>query len=158
MVICRYKIISKFLQKILYVSPFVLQTIVWIPTRLFLKFFFHFEVHEVENIKKLKKPVIFAVNHSSELDPILVTAALPFLSKLSPMFYTSRERTFYKKSGMSSLFYGGFFFKLWGAYPVHIGIRNYEKAMMPHIEVLNKIKKEFELKTSRVKHFGMFNS
>src|SRR3989344_2976057 len=89
-------------KKILYLFPLVLQTLIWIPTRLILKFFLRFKIQGLENLEGLKGPVIFAVNHSSEWDPVLVPAALPFLSSLGPTFFTSRERKFYEKNGLQS--------------------------------------------------------
>jgi len=120
----------------MYRAPLILQTLIWIPTRIILRFFLRLEVKGLENLEGLKKPVIFAVNHSSEWDPILVPASLPFLSPLMPMFYTSREREFYEKRGVQSLFYGGFFFKIWGAYPVKVGVKNYERSLKEHIKLL----------------------
>lgn len=126
--------------KWLYRAPLILQTIIWIPTRILLIVFMRLDVRGTEYLRKLKRPVIFAVNHSSEWDPILVPAALPFLSPLSGMFYTSREREFYEKKGPQALFYGGIFFKLWGAYPVKIGMKNYERSLRQHIDILeNKV-------------------
>ncbi|TSC57874.1 MAG: 1-acyl-sn-glycerol-3-phosphate acyltransferase [Parcubacteria group bacterium Greene0416_79] len=80
--------------------------------------------------------VIFAVNHSSELDAILLPASLPFLSPLMPMFYTSRGRGFYKTSGWRQRLYGGFIFKLWGSHLVQSGTRDYERSLNTHLELL----------------------
>jgi len=52
------------------------------------------------------------------------------------MFYVSQETIFYKKSGVRQRIYGGLFFALWGAYPVSHGIKNYEKALKHHVEIL----------------------
>lgn len=123
-------------KKILYLFPLVLQTLIWVPTRLILKFFLRFNVLGAENLKGLKGSVIFAVNHGSEWDPILVPAALPFLSPLNPTFFTSRERKFYGKQGLHSFLYGGLFFKVWGAYPVKVGVKNYERSLRQHIRIL----------------------
>ncbi|TSC67750.1 MAG: 1-acyl-sn-glycerol-3-phosphate acyltransferase [Parcubacteria group bacterium Gr01-1014_73] len=123
-----------------YLSPLVLQTLIWVPTRLFFLFFGHLKVCGLENLKELKrddKGVIFAVNHSGELDAVIVPAALPFLSRLMPMFYTSRERSFYKNCGWRQIFYGGLLFKLWGAHPVKIGLMNYELSLQTHVEIIN---------------------
>jgi len=96
------------------------------------------EIRGIKNIKGLKKPVIFAVNHTSELDPILIPASLPFLSRLMPIFYTSRERNFYKKKGTKAFFYGGVWFKIWGAYSVKVGVKNYERSLKHHIRILEE--------------------
>lgn len=118
------------------ISPWLLQTVIWLPTRLVLKFFSKFTVSGAENLKRLPSGVIFAVNHSSELDPILLPAAFPFLHKLSPMFYTSREKSFYVNSSWRRTFYGGFLFRIWGAHSVTVGINNYEKSLKTHIGIV----------------------
>ena len=107
-------------------------------TRLIFCVFLHLQVRGVENLKGLsaKNGVIFAVNHSSELDPILIPASLPFLSPLMPMFYTSRERSFYKNSGWRQYFYGGFLFEVWGSHALHSGKHNYEISLSTHIGLL----------------------
>jgi 1-acyl-sn-glycerol-3-phosphate acyltransferase len=61
---------------------------------------------------------------------------LPFLSRFSPIFYTSRESRFYVNSGWRKHFYGGWFFKAWGSYPVHVGLHNYEKSLSHHIDII----------------------
>jgi 1-acyl-sn-glycerol-3-phosphate acyltransferase len=116
--------------------PFVLQNLIWVPTRLIFKFFLRWEVTGLDNVIKLLPGVIFASNHSSELDPFFVPAALPFLSRHSPVFYTSREKDFYRNSGWRQAFYGGLFFKLWGAYPVTVGLRDFEKSLADHLVIL----------------------
>lgn len=120
--------------------PLILQNSVWIPTRLFLLFFAKFEVRGFENIKNLSGPIIFAGNHANELDPILLPAALPFLSKLLPIFYVAKKREFYRKKGPLALIYGGAFFKLWGAYPVREGLKNYALSLNIHLEMLRQKK------------------
>ena len=91
---------------------------------------------EVES-KDVAPKVIFASNHSSEIDPILIPASLPFLSRLMPMFYVSRENKFYDSSGWIRHIYGGTFFKLWGAHPVGIAVNDYEKSLQTHIKILS---------------------
>jgi len=129
---------ENYVQKIVFVFPWVLQTLVWIPIRIIFWFFIKLEIRGLENLKGLKKSVIFAANHSSEWDPILVPAGLPFLSSLSPTFYTSRENDFYRKKGLQNFFYGGAWFKIWGAYSVRVGIKNYEKSLEHHIRILQE--------------------
>ncbi|MDO8572508.1 MAG: lysophospholipid acyltransferase family protein [bacterium] len=120
-----------------YFSPFILQTLVWIPTWLVLGFFARFKVFGKENLKGLSHGVIFAANHGSELDPILVPASLNPFSPITPIFYVAREREFYEKDGFSKYIYGGFWFKLWGAYPAHTGKKDYTLSLQEHINILN---------------------
>lgn len=129
------------IKKIHFLSPLILQTLIWIPTRIFLKTFYNYKIKGLDNIRKLKinnNGVIFAVNHSSELDPILIPASLPFLSRLMPMFYVAREQKFYKNSGWRQNLYGGLLFRLWGAHTVYAGMRDYNISLRYHIKLLSK--------------------
>ncbi|MFA6077620.1 MAG: lysophospholipid acyltransferase family protein [Candidatus Paceibacterota bacterium] len=121
-----------------FLPPLLLQKIVWIPTRLFLIFFAKLEVRGLENLEGLKGKVVFVSNHSSELDPILLPAALPLFSPLSPIFYTSREKEFYERhSFLKWLFYREWFFEIWGAHQIQVGKHDYEKSLEKHKEILN---------------------
>ena len=119
------------------IFPLVLQNLIWIPTQIILRFFGHFKVVGRENLRGLKGAVIFAGNHTSELDPILLPASFPWFSRFFPMFYVSREKTFYDtRKLLKHIFYGGLFFELWGAYETHVGLHNYEISLNPHIKIL----------------------
>lgn len=101
-----------------------------------LGLFGRLEVNTIEHLEGIKGPVIFACNHTSESDPIFVPATLPMFSRFSPIFYTSRERSFYKFSGWRKHLYGGLLFKIGGAYPVQVGLHDYEKSLSIHIDIL----------------------
>ena len=119
-------------------SPLILQTLIWPGTRFLLWFFGRLEVRGLENLKMLDgRGTIFAANHTSELDPILIPASLPFLSRFMPMFYTSREPLFYTASGWRNFFYGGFLFEVWGSHPVFPGLRNYDLSLKNHLALLS---------------------
>ena len=124
------------MKKWYFYSPLILQKLIWVPTRSILSFFGHFEVTGLEHVESLKTHVIFACNHSSEIDPILIPAALPFWSRQSPMFYVSREKRFYGGSGWRRHFYGGKFFEAWGSYQVFVDLRDYEKALVNHLGIV----------------------
>lgn len=124
------------MKKLYVILPFLLQNAIWIPIRVILKYFTSFKIIGLENIKNVKGKVVFASNHSSELDPILIPASLPFLSHFMPIFYTSLEKNAYSDFGWKKYLYGGKFFKAWGAYCVYKGLRNYEKSLKHHIEIL----------------------
>lgn len=89
-----------------------------------------------ENIHGHIHGAIIAPNHASQFDPILIPATLNPFSNLMPMFYLARERAFYDVTGIAQYIYGGLFFKIWGAYPVHVGTKNYEYALASHIKIL----------------------
>ncbi len=126
------------------ISPLILQTLIWIPTRLILWVFSGFKVSGLENLKGLKTGVIFAANHSRSLDPIVLPAALPFFSRFMPIFYTSRERTFYKvKAWWEKILYSESWFNAWGAHKVVVGQKNFEIALEKHIKILKSGKSLF---------------
>lgn len=120
------------------ISPLVLQTLIWPITRPILRFFLHLNIRGQENLESLDRSrgIVFACNHSSELDPIIVPASLPFLSPLMPMFYTSREQKFYQNSGWRRLFYGGLFFAIWGSHRLQSGKHDYAESLKTHIKIL----------------------
>lgn len=109
-----------------------------LPVRLLFRVFTRLEINGVENIKSLKPGVIIAANHTSELDPILLTFIFPFRSKLLPLFFVSMKKGLYSNmSFIKNLLYGGWFFKFWGAYPAILGAKNYELSLQNHILLLD---------------------
>ncbi|MDE2188770.1 MAG: 1-acyl-sn-glycerol-3-phosphate acyltransferase, partial [Patescibacteria group bacterium] len=46
-------------------------------------------------------------------------------------------KAFYDESGWRQHFYGGAFFKIWGAYPVYVGLHDYSQSLVHHIALLN---------------------
>jgi len=122
--------------KIYFIFPLIFQKFIWLPTRLALIIFGRVKVNGLENLKNLSKPVIFACNHSSEMDPFMVPATLPFWSRFSPLFYTVREQSFYSNNGWRKYMFGGLFIKSWGGYTAVTGLRDYEKSLLPHIDII----------------------
>lgn len=113
--------------------PTFLQHFAWLPLRLFMVTFCSLKLEGVENIEKISGNVIIASNHSSELDPLFLVAALPFFSRHLPLIFVSREKSFYRDSALG-LIYGGDFFRMMGAYPAYTGLNDYDKALAHHIE------------------------
>lgn len=91
----------------------------------------------IENIKNTQGGVIFASNHSSELDPLFLVSSLPFSSSHLPLFFVARPKGHYQK-WWRKLLYGGTFFKIMGAYPAYSGLNNYETALRHHIEIIKQ--------------------
>jgi len=143
------------MNRIYYLSPLILQKIIWIPTRISLKFFVHLEIRGIENLESVDSNFIFASNHSSELDPILLPASLPFWSRFSPIFYTSRLQSFYQYSGWRQFIYGGTFFKIWGAHPAYSGLKDYEKSLVNHIHLLSAGKNLLIFPEGRITRDGL---
>lgn len=118
------------------IIPFLLQLLFWPVCRLLFWIFAGLQVRGLENVEHLPRGVIFASNHMSELDSILVPLSLPFLSRFAPMFYISRPKPFYYFAGWRRWIYGGLFFKALGAYPAVSGKRDYERTLKDHICIL----------------------
>lgn len=123
--------------KLYSLAPRILQFIAWWPTYYWFKFFYGFEARGRKNLKGLKQ-AIFACNHSSELDTIMLTAAATPFGPFAPMFYVSRERKFYQEDhfGWRKHLYGETFFAMWGAFKAYSGLKDYEKTLRNHIELL----------------------
>ena len=125
------------MNKLQLISLILQQKLPWIPARIILAFFCDFKVTGLENFKELKGNAIFACNHTSEIDIIILPAAIPLFSHFSPMFYTSREKEFYGGSGWRRHFYGGTLFRILGSYPAIVGLQDYEKALARQIQIIN---------------------
>ena len=88
--------------------------------------------------KKREKGILFAANHISEWDAIMVRCALPFSIFSYPMYYVAMTKDHYQdeKFGWRKYFYGGTLFKMLGAYPAYLGMRDYQASLVNHIELL----------------------
>ncbi|HEX8947168.1 MAG TPA: lysophospholipid acyltransferase family protein [Candidatus Paceibacterota bacterium] len=117
--------------------PLFLQTIAWFPTRLAFAFFIHFDVRGQENLKGLSQ-AIFAVNHTSELDPIILTAALRPMGRFAPMFYVVAPAKEFDdpKFRWRKHIYKTLFFNAWGAHELARGMHDYDKSLAAHLRLL----------------------
>ena len=121
------------------ITPSLFQHLSWAPLRWAMKLFCSFEIIGIDNLAKSKRGVIIASNHISELDPMLISCCLPYLSRHLPLYYVSRVKDFYKNNRFSFL-YGGEFFRLMGAYPAYTGLKDYKQSLHHHIALLNQNK------------------
>lgn len=118
--------------------PFVLQTMMWLVARPLLWVFTGITVSGKEHTQGLKNALI-AVNHLSDLDPILIPATLGPFSPLMPVFSVALERSFYKRPWPLNYLYGGVVFNMLGAYSVAIGTKgDYEHTLKSHIRILEQ--------------------
>jgi 1-acyl-sn-glycerol-3-phosphate acyltransferase len=120
--------------KLYTVVPFAIQILV---AKITVKIFYNFNIIGLENLRNISNGAIFASNHTSELDPIVVTTAVPIGSGLLPLFYVSKDKTYYQHMNWRRIFYGGLIFKLCGAYPSYSGTKDYEVSLRNHIKFLN---------------------
>ncbi len=117
--------------------PLFLQTLIWIPTRLMFAIFGSFEVYGKENLKNIPQ-AIFAVNHTSELDPIILTASLLPLGKFAPMFYVVAPAKEFNNTNFRwrRYIYTNTFFVAWGAHATIRGLRDYKTSLSTHVKLL----------------------
>ena len=100
----------------------------------------HAEIKGLEHVRNMHGNVIFASNHATEIDPLMIVACLPFFSKKLPITYVTRERKAYKKTLKSwrKYIYGGRFFKIIGGYKASPGLNDYSKSLRNHLAVIAK--------------------
>ena len=90
-------------------------------------------------MSKVENNLIFAGNHTSEIDPLVVPGSLPFFSRFSPVCYLAVENKHFhgnRKFSWRRFFYGGLIFRALGSFPVVPNQGDYEKAMKKHIEIV----------------------
>jgi 1-acyl-sn-glycerol-3-phosphate acyltransferase len=123
----------------------LVQFLVQCFSQLLFRVFFRLEVQgkekALETVKQAnaqEKGILFAANHISEWDAIMVRCSLPFKTFLYPMYYVAMTKDHYQdeKFGWRKYFYGGTFFKMLGAYPAYLGMRDYQASLVNHIELL----------------------
>lgn len=130
----------KFFTKPYFILPFLLQATLWrIVMRPFFALFTRFEVHGLENLKGITGPVIFAPNHASELDSVLLPLALPLWSRFAPVFYIIREPIFYADPVFAwrGALYRYIPFNALGAYSIVSGVKNYDLSLYKHLQILH---------------------
>ncbi len=103
---------------------------------LFLKFFVHLEIEGKENIKG-KRNFILTANHINEFDGFTIPASIPPTWYWRPFYPVSREKEFYLKMGLrGQILYGGGVFTFMGAFPVHVGHKDFEHSLFNQIKIL----------------------
>ena len=129
------------IEKVLILLQFIVQCLALILFRVFFKL----EVRgkdralaELAAARLQDKGLLFASNHISEWDAIMVRCALPFGAFMFPMYYVAMTKEHYQddKFGWRKYFYGGTLFKMLGAYPAYLGMRDYQASLVNHIELL----------------------
>ena len=124
-----------------YVLTSFLQRLAWAPTRVFLSSFLGFNVHGHDHLGRAARHVggvIFAANHLWEIDPILLTAGIPFWGRLLPMHYVAMAKEHYQHLPGWRAVAGGRIFKAWGAYPALLGVKNFDLSLREHLHLLKQ--------------------
>lgn len=110
--------------------------------RPFFYAFTGFTVNGLENLKGVKGPVIFAPNHASEIDALLLPLALPILGPFSPLVFVVKEQRFYDDPvfGWRRHLYSGAVFRILfraiGAFAIVSGMKDYSVSLANHVKVL----------------------
>lgn len=121
-----------------YLIPLILQKIGRTIFLVLFKIFLRIEIKGDKEFLKSNKPLILAANHTGELDPVIFSLILPFFSKFFPLYFVSNPQERYKSFGWRSVFYGGQFFNMLGAYQIFSGKKNYAYSLQNHIKLLTK--------------------
>ena len=79
--------------------PSLFQRLGWLPAKIIMYCCFGLRVRGLEHLKNLPGNVIFAGNHVSAIDPLLILACLSFSSDKLPIIYVTHERKTYLKKG-----------------------------------------------------------
>ncbi len=123
------------------------QFIFWPIAYIFFKVFLSYKIEGIENIKKAlalaktrKAGTIFASNHVSEFDGILLTMGVAPQSFFSPMFQISMPAKEFKDKHFKwrRFLYSEAFLRIWGAYTFRRGLKNYEDALCRHVQILQR--------------------
>lgn len=131
------------------ITPALLQGAAWPFGRSALNFFTRLRIQGRENLERATAAaqqdavgVLFAINHTHELDFSFPLVAIHPFSKLFPMFYVAHARERYSSTrtfGWRRFIYGlPSFLTSWGAHPYIAKQRNYELAMPVHVELLTR--------------------
>lgn len=98
-----------------------IQLVVYYAGKLFFSFA-RVEVRRGEIIRRFHGNAVFAANHASELDLVVLCLALEKIQNLRgrlPLIVLSREKEYYNDMGfVKATLYGGALFRILGGYPV----------------------------------------
>lgn len=99
-------------------------------------------ITEIRNAQKKGKGMLFVANHTSELDGPFVRTCLPLPWFSDPMYYVALTGEHYNKSFFDwrKYAYGGWLFKVLGAFPAYKGMKDYQASLVNHIELLEQQK------------------
>lgn len=118
------------------IVPFVVQTLFWPILAPFFYIFGRLKVENYSLIQSIKEPIIFVANHPNQIDPLVVRAALPWISRRSPLFWLSRDRKTYGWTGWRKYVFTDSLFLACGAPIAPSGLKDYSKSLKTHVRVV----------------------
>ena len=118
--------------------PSLFQRLGWLPAKIIMYCCFSLQARGLEHLENLPGNVIFAGNHVSAIDPLLIVTCLPFYSDKLPIIYITHERRTYLKKGKTwrRYFYGGKLFEMIGGYPAYAGVDDYSEVLKNHLAAI----------------------
>jgi len=126
------------MKKSYWLIPFIPQTILRIFSKVIVLIFLRPKIRGLENLENLEGGFILASNHINEFDPVILLSAFPYRSYFWPVFFVAMTKENYKHKGLRGrLIYGGFLFRLLGALPAYLGVKDYAVSLRHHLEALN---------------------
>jgi len=119
------------------------QVATWIVMRITFLFFGKLTVTGLENFKDIKGSVIFAPNHTNDMDPIFLRTALPIHSQHTPVHFVTvafKEYGSFDRAPLVKFFYKILPFKWIGAVQLVSGTGDYGISLANHIKLLRNNK------------------
>ena len=117
------------------------QIVTWVVMRGAFLIFGKLTVTGLENIRHIRGSVIFAPNHTNDMDPIFLRTALPIHSTHTPVHFVTmpfKEYGSFDRAPLVKLLYKMIPFGLIGAVPLVSGARDYAVSLANHIALLRK--------------------
>ncbi len=116
--------------------PLLVQTLLWPILAPLLYIFGKLTVENYKLLSSIKESVIIVANHPNQIDPFVVRAALPWISRRSPLFWLSRDRKTYGWTGWRKYIFTDSLFLACGAPIAPSGLKDYSKALKTHVRVV----------------------
>lgn len=129
------------MNKPLYYTPIFMQKVGFVVFFVLHKVFVRIKINGREKLLGLKakgRPVILALNHTSELDVTASPLILGFISPLYPIYYVTAPREKFNSFGWRNYIYGGIFFNILGGYSIHSGFKDYQTSLETFIDLLDQ--------------------
>lgn len=121
--------------------------ITWIPWHLVSKFFLHYQIiYQNRNVRNLKGPLIIAANHSSWLDPFLLSGIFPIFSPIFPIRFATYQKFFW-------YFHTALFVRIYGCFSVK-GRVGLERTLLPAVSFLRNGQTVGIFPEGRRRHLG----
>ncbi|KPJ55035.1 hypothetical protein AMJ47_01930 [Parcubacteria bacterium DG_72] len=113
-----------------FLIPRIFYYLFYFPLKAIFKLFSHFKVQTQEDLKNLQGPLVVVSSHASWIDPFLIGAAFPFLTKAAPIYYATWWKYYYFPIFTPLIW-------LFGGFPIRKGI-GLDKALVAASKILSQ--------------------